>query len=154
MNSDRKQSGASLQTVARFYELQLEEARVQRAVADKETARQRRFAEQIQQRIDEAQGLARERMQSEHGVSADALRQAGAYEKWESRSLAEQQERVNEAEAASGKARAEVTRRYQALSAIEQLQERRARDAAMEAARAEQKTLDEHALLRTAPVRR
>jgi flagellar biosynthesis chaperone FliJ len=148
MSNGNAKSGAKLAIVSRLYELQLEQARVDRAAADEYAERQRELAKQIQSRIDEAYCLALDRMRRTSGVLADELRQTGSYTSWQTRTLAEQQKRVREAEQAAEDAIAEVTRRYQALSAIEQLRERRAQDAAVEAARADQKVLDEHALLR------
>lgn len=153
MSNSNGKPGAKLAIVARLYELQLEQARVDRAAADEYAERQRELAKQIQGRIDEAYGLALKRMRSANGALADELRQTGSYAKWQMRTLTEQQERVREAEQVAEKALTEVTRRYQALSAIEQLRERRAQDAAVEAARADQKVLDEHALLRLSSAR-
>jgi len=137
-----------LATVARLFELQLEQARVARAAAEEAADRQREKARQIQSRIDEAHGLARDQMRGERGVSADELRRSSVYARWQLHVLAEQEQRVKHAEEKAEQALAEVTRRFQALSAIEDLRARRAEYAALEAARTEQKKLDDHALVR------
>jgi flagellar export protein FliJ len=139
---------STLATVERFFDLQLEQARVDRVAADEQVEHQRTIANQIQSRIDDAQGVALRGMQSAGGVSAEALRRSGSYAKWQMRSLADQQRRVQEAQDVAERALAEVLRRYQALAAIEQLRERRACEAALETARKEQKSLDDQALLR------
>lgn len=139
---------SKLATVERFFDLQLEQARVDRVTADEQVEHQRTIAKQIQSRIDDAQGVALRAMQSAGGVSADELRRSGSYAKWQMQSLADQERRVQEAQDVAGRALAEVLRRYQALAAIEQLRERRACEAALEAARKEQKSLDDQALLR------
>jgi flagellar biosynthesis chaperone FliJ len=137
-----------LATVARLFDLQLEQARVDRVTADEHAEHQREIAKQIQSRIDDVHGLAHRGMQSAGGVTADELRRSGTYAKWQMHALTGQQRRVRDAADAAERALAEVTRRYQALSAIEQLSERRTREAAVEAARTQQKSLDDQALLR------
>ncbi len=136
--------------VIRFYELQLEAARVGLVTADARVDEQRTLQKAIQARVDEAQSAAHENLQSTGGVSADELRQWGSYASWNLQRLEEQQKLVREAEEAAEQALRDVTRCFQALSAIEKLSERREREAALEAARADQKALDEHALARAA----
>jgi flagellar export protein FliJ len=150
MNSARQRDG-KLAVVTRWYELQLEEARVGHVTAEERAERERERAKHIEQRIEHAHSLSLQHIQSERGVSADALRQLGTYTQFQAKTLTEQQARVQEAEKAVDDARDEVTRRYQAVFAMEQLRERRKRDATLEAVRGQQKSIDEHALLRAAP---
>jgi flagellar export protein FliJ len=139
---------SQLDTVARFFDLQLEQARVERVVADEQVEHQRTIEKQIRTRIDDVHSLSLRGMQSANGVSADELRRSGSYAKWQMHSLTTQQRRVQQAQDVAERALTEVTRRYQALAAIEQLRERREAEAALEAARKEQKSLDDQALLR------
>jgi flagellar export protein FliJ len=136
--------------VIRFYELKLEAARIGLVTADARLDEQRALQKAIQERADEARSVAQKSLQSASGVSADELRQWGSYASWNLQRLEEQRKRVREAEEAAEQALRDVTRCFQALSAIEKLSERREREAALEAARADQKALDEHALARAA----
>jgi flagellar export protein FliJ len=137
-----------LGSVERWRALELEDARLQQAAADKALSEQQRLREEIRARLEDSRNF--EQAASTHGVSAEALRHAHAYSEWQARQLERQHQQVAEAERVVDQARAEVVSRLQALRVIERLRERRARDAAIEAIRAEQKSLDEHALLREA----
>jgi flagellar export protein FliJ len=149
MNAVR-QRDEKLAVVTRWYELQLEEARVQHVTVEDSAERERKRARQIEQQIENVNRLSLRQIQSEHGICAEALRQLGAYTQFQANTLTEQRTRVQEAEKKVDDARTEVTRRYQAVFAMEQLRERRAREAMLEAARGQQKEIDEHALLRAA----
>ncbi|MEJ1964225.1 MAG: flagellar export protein FliJ [Gammaproteobacteria bacterium] len=148
MSDIDRHRGERLVTVERLRDMELEDSRIGHASAQDDLARQREIAQQIQSRIDETHGLARGRLQSEAGVSVDELRRTSAYASWQGRALAEQQQFVSNAQQAAELARLEVMHRFEALSVIEKLRARRAQAAALEAARMDQKMLDEHALVR------
>jgi flagellar export protein FliJ len=146
----KKSDRGSLATVARLRELELEHARLQHAAAVDALSRQEQVLTDIRARLDDSHTFAREQAQSSHGISAALLLHVRAYSQLQTRLAEQQRERVDEAENGADRARAEVTRRFQALAAIERLRERRAAAAAIEAERAGQKLLDEHALVREA----
>jgi flagellar export protein FliJ len=148
MSNGERRGRDSLTGVARWRALELEDARLAHAAADKALNEQQRVYDEIHSRMEDSREF--ERQASSHGVSAEALRHARAYTQWETRQLEQQREHVVAAERAVTEARAEVVSRFQAVRVIDRLRERRARDAAIEATRAEQKLLDEHALLREA----
>jgi flagellar biosynthesis chaperone FliJ len=150
MSNQNTAQARRLATVARLYDLQLEEARAELVLAQRRASERKQVAAEIQSRVEDANQLASAQLERSSGVSADLLRQARSYSRSQESALNEQQERVRQAEDAATSAVAEVTRRYQALSAVERLLERRRQDAALDAEQAAQKSLDDHALVRTA----
>jgi flagellar export protein FliJ len=139
---------ARLARIARLYELQLEEARVQHAAAESELERRREAATRTRRCIEDSQAFAQRLVLA--GAPAAMLLQVRGYEDWQARNLEAQQKSVREAAALAQEAHGVVLQRFRRLSTIERLQERREREATVEHLRREQKTLDEHALVRAA----
>jgi flagellar export protein FliJ len=139
---------ARLVRIARLCELQLEEARVKHATAESELERRREAAARIQRCIEDSQSFAQRLVSA--GASAAALLQVRGYEDWQARNLEAQRNSVREAAALAQEAHGVVLQRFRRLATIERLQERREREAIVEHLRREQKTLDEHALVRAA----
>lgn len=137
-----------LASVARWRGLELENARLEHAAAERALREQQRLLGEIDARLEDSRKF--ESTASSAGVSAAALRHARAYSQWQTRELEQQRTRVADAERVVTQARAEIVSRFQEVRVIDRLRERRTDDAALEAIRAQQKSLDEHALLREA----
>jgi flagellar export protein FliJ len=146
--SDKSQGRDGLGSVARWRALELEDARLKYAAADKALAEQQRLLGEIRARLEDSRNF--EQAASSHGILAAALHHARAYSEWQARELQGQRRHVAEAERVVTEARAEVVSRLQALRVIDRLRKRRTRDAELDAIRAQQKSSDEHALLRAA----
>ncbi len=148
MNPHARRRDHRLQTLQRWRELELEQARVERARIDEEAERRRSRIAQLRRDADETLELQQRRIVADAGVSAHFLSLARTFARWQVMQIGEQQTALHLSEQMAEQARLEVGRRYERVAAIERLRERGAREAAMESNRAEQKNLDDQALVR------
>jgi flagellar export protein FliJ len=134
--------------LVRLHELQLEQARIERAALDAAVEHQRVKVEALQREVASAQALAESLVTSASGVAPDALRHMRNYVGWQNTLLAEQQLVLQRSSALAEQARANVRRRFERLSAMERACDRQARAAARERVRSQQRALDEQGSLR------
>jgi hypothetical protein len=152
MTSSEKARDRRLATLGRLRELQLEEARVVHAAKQADVDRQRERVSEIQGHLDRSQARARELV--ELGVAAAMLIHLHEYESWQASALAEEQMTLRKFQELEEEARAQVARRFEALSCIGRVRARLAREAALSRGRREYKTLDEQAPIRWAAANR
>ena len=148
MSPTARKRDRRLATLQRLRELELDQARVERASIDAATDRHRRRFALMQLELQATQALERSKVTAEAGVCADLLRHARNYARWQAREIGEQEAVVKASERRSDEARLEVARRFERLAVIKRLRERGAREAALEETRAEYKNLDNQALVR------
>jgi flagellar export protein FliJ len=137
-----------LATLARLRELELEQARVERAAIDLSVERQRKRLAMTREELERVDRLAREQTTQKDGVSAATLQYLRDYTRWQQQTLREEQGALTTAERLAEEARKDVARRHGRLAAIERLRERRTREHSLEELRVQQKTLDDQALAR------
>ena len=147
MNSAR-QRDRRLATLERLHEAELEQARVERTRLDAAVESQVKAVSDIERELASTTSLMREQVADGAGVPADLLRLTCDYARWQARTLAGQQALLVKARTSAEEGRQHVLRRFERLATIERLRVRAARENEIERARAEQKALDDQALLR------
>jgi hypothetical protein len=150
MDKHERDQQRQLQTLERWRSAELESAqtehaRLVRAAADKESARDR-----VQAGLDDTQTFARQRLESSQPISAESLRQIGEFAAMQRRDLDAAETALEESRTQSEAARVEVVKQFEELSVVQRLGERRELEASRDAERTRQKRLDEQALLRLA----
>ena len=114
-----------LRTVQRLRELELENARAERAQLDAASEEQRARLEQLNERARDTTRF--EADVSNQGVAADTLRQVRHYAAWQYRCIGEQELEWESARDRAEEAREAVIQRLERLRVIERLRERVAR---------------------------
>jgi len=152
VNTPEKERDRRLATLTRLRELQLEEARVAHALKQAEVDRQRERVREIQSHIEQSQARGRQLVES--GVAVAMLIHLQEYEAWQANALTEEQASLAKLQELEEEARAQVARRFEALSCIGRVRERHAREAALSRGRREYKSLDEQAPIRWAATNR
>jgi hypothetical protein len=130
------------QTLVRLHELQLEQARVERAALDVAVERQRVTVGRLRSELDDSRALAQQMVTRADGVAVNSLRQLQDYARWQAAALAEQERALERSRALAEDARLEVERRFERLSVIERARDRQMQLDATHAARREQQNLD------------
>src|SRR6185437_14896751 len=125
MSSARRRE-QRLATLWRLRQLELEQARIERAGLEAVADRQRRRVAQMRREVDETRELERVRVTAETGVTADLLRGARAYAAWQIRGVVEQEAALRASERVAEQSRLEVGRRFERLEVIQRLRDRNA----------------------------
>jgi flagellar export protein FliJ len=148
MKTTAKTRDRRLASLERLHELELEQARIERAEVDAAADRQRSRVAALEREVEEMHEMERARIASQSGVSVEFLRGTRAYARWQHQEIGKERGALKSAEQLAEQARLKVTQRFERLEVIGRLRARGARDAAMEQGRSEQKTLDDLALVR------
>ena len=91
MSARRESSERQLDTLQRLRELELQQARVERAAADAATEKQQERVNATEAEIKEAQRLAESHVTRGQGAAAELIRICTEYAKWQTHVLVEQQ---------------------------------------------------------------
>lgn len=111
-----------LRTVQRLRELELENARSERAQLDVAAEEQRLLLEQLLERARDTTRF--ETVLADQGVTADTLRQVRRYAAWQHQCISKQEAELETAKNRASAARATVVRRLERLRVVERLRER------------------------------
>jgi hypothetical protein len=150
MSSEHDRNSRRLQALERWRSAELEEAQAQyvlleRAATERAAARDRASSE-----LEETQSFARERLAAQELLEADSMRRFAEFAAMKSKELASAQGALDDSRVLSDQAHGSVVQKFEQLSVVQRLGERRDAEAVREAARQDQKRLDEQALARLA----
>ena len=148
-NGPRSAGARQLEALRRWRSLELERAQSRwqqsaQAVDD----RQRRL-EDLSATIEQTQALARDLRIAQARLSVDALQRLATLAVHQARELEQAQQRLAQSRAELQHAQDVVLQRFEELAVVERLAARRAQEAGRLELQAQQKKLDEHAMVRT-----
>ena len=150
MTQRSSRDGARLEAVERWHTLQLEEAQAEHAELAKAAASKHEHVDLLSQALDSAHLHAREQLQRAI-LSVDDLRRHSAFAAHQTVEIANARTEMDQAEKAAADAQLVVREQFQKVSVMEKLLERKAAEGVRLMLQAEQKRLDDDALLRVTP---
>jgi flagellar export protein FliJ len=136
-----------LGALERLTDLEVEQARIQHTALENAADEQRKRVAEVRAGIAQTRDFEQNLLMREDAVSVESLRHVQSFLQWRAQELVEQQANLTQAEDLASNARATVIRRFERLLAICRLRERRVQAAALDLARAEQKQLDDRAII-------
>jgi flagellar biosynthesis chaperone FliJ len=150
MDKTERKARGQLQTLERWRSAQLESAQTQHAqlnriATEKESARDR-----VQAGLDDTQSFVRERLAASQPINVQSLRQIGEFTAVQREDLAAADAALEASRAQCATAHTALVKQFEELSVVQRLSRRRQLEAGRDAARAQQKRLDEQALSRLA----
>ncbi|HEU4652732.1 MAG TPA: flagellar FliJ family protein [Steroidobacteraceae bacterium] len=147
MSQRSERERARLEAVERWHSMQLEEAQATHSELSKVASSKQEALDELAQMLDSAQVRAREQLQR-GTLCLDELMRHSEFVAHQSVEIVNAQAEVESAEKAAEEAQGIVRERFQRVSVLEKLLERKAAEDLRLALQAEQKRLDDDALLR------
>ena len=147
-DTDKSRSGKQLHVLERWKALELDEAQAKYTEQQQREQEKQEGVSCVEAVIASTQEFMRNQYEQEHPLSADELRRINEYAAVQAQALQDARKALEESQAATAAAHAQVVDQCEQLFGIERLRERRHGQALLEDTRREQRLLDDYALLR------
>lgn len=146
--ADKSRSDKQLHVLERWKALELDEAQANYTAQQQQEQEKQEGVKGVEASIASAQEFVRQQFEQAHPLSAEELRRVNEYAAVQAQALQDARKALEQSQAATAAAHAQVVDQCEQLFGIERLRERRSGQALLEDTRREQRRLDDFALLR------